>query len=45
MTAPRFTLRALEPGETLFRMSAGAALGKNGALRPEAQPVALVVAP
>ena len=41
----RFTLRALAPGETLFRMSAGAALGKAGALRPEADPVTLTVAP
>jgi len=41
----RFTLRALAPGETLFRMSAGAALGKSGTLRPEADAVTLTVAP
>jgi general secretion pathway protein D len=41
----RFTVRALVPGQTLFRLSAGAGLGKNGALRPEANAVALSVAP
>lgn len=41
----RLTLRALAPGDTLVRMSAGAALGKNGALRPEAAAVALTVVP
>jgi general secretion pathway protein D len=41
----RFTVRALAPGTTLFRMSAGAGLGKNGALRPEADGIALSVAP
>ncbi len=41
----RFTVRALAPGTTLFRMSAGAGLGKTGALRPEADAVALSVAP
>ncbi len=41
----RFTLRALAPGETLVRMSAGAALGKNGALRPQADAVPLTVVP
>ncbi len=41
----RFTVRGLAPGKTLFRMSAGAGLGKNGALRPEADAVALSVAP
>jgi hypothetical protein len=41
----RFTFRALAPGETLVRLSAGTALGKNGALRPEADAVALTVAP
>ncbi|HYN44033.1 MAG TPA: secretin N-terminal domain-containing protein [Thermoanaerobaculia bacterium] len=41
----RFTVRALAPGKTLFRMSAGAGYGKTGALRPEADAVALSVAP
>lgn len=41
----RFTLRALAPGETLLRMSAGAALGRAGVLRPEAEAVVLSVAP
>jgi general secretion pathway protein D len=41
----RFAVRALAPGTTLFRISAGAGLGKNGALRPEADGVALSVAP
>lgn len=41
----RFTVRALAPGTTLFRMSAGAGLGKTGAFRPEANGVALSVAP
>ncbi len=41
----RFTVRALVPGKTLFRLSAGAGLGKNGALRPEANAVAFSVAP
>lgn len=41
----RFTLRALAPGETLFRVSAGAGLGRDGALRPQANAVALEVAP
>lgn len=41
----RFTVRALAPGETLVRMSAGAGYGKTGALRPEANAVALSVAP
>jgi general secretion pathway protein D len=41
----RFTVRALAPGTTLFRLSAGAGLGKTGALRPEADGVALSVAP
>ncbi len=41
----RFTVRALVPGKTLFRLSAGTGLGKNGALRPEATAVALSVAP
>ena len=41
----RFTVRALAPGKTLFRMSAGAGYGKTGALRPEADGVALSVAP
>ncbi|MBK8596355.1 MAG: hypothetical protein IPN83_12395 [Holophagales bacterium] len=41
----RFTVRALAPGKTLFRMSAGAGFGKNGALRPEAAGVGLSVAP
>jgi general secretion pathway protein D len=41
----RFTVRALAPGKTLIRMSAGAGLGKNGPLRPEADGVALSVAP
>jgi general secretion pathway protein D len=39
----RFTLRALAPGEALVRVSAGAGLGKNGPLRPEANAVPLVV--
>ena len=41
----RFTVRALAPGTTLFRMSAGAGLGKNGALRPVADGIALSVTP
>lgn len=41
----RFTVRALAPGTTLFRMSAGAGFGKSGALRPEAAGVGLSVAP
>ena len=41
----RFTVRGLAPGKTLLRMSAGAGFGKNGALRPEAEGVALSVAP
>ena len=41
----RFTLRALAPGKTLFRVSAGAGLGKAGALRPQANPVSLEVGP
>lgn len=41
----RFTVRALAPGKTLFRMSAGAGYGKTGALRPEADAVTLSVAP
>ena len=41
----RFTVRALAPGQTLFRMSAGAGYGKTGALRPEADAVTLSVAP
>jgi hypothetical protein len=41
----RLTLRALAPGETVLRMSAGAGLGKTGALRPEANAVTLSVAP
>jgi general secretion pathway protein D len=41
----RLTFRALAPGETLVRVSAGTALGKNGALRPEADAVALTVVP
>lgn len=39
----RFTLRAIAPGEALVRVSAGAGLGKSGALRPEANAVPLVV--
>ncbi|MHB8800326.1 MAG: secretin N-terminal domain-containing protein [Thermoanaerobaculia bacterium] len=39
----RFTLRALAPGEALVRVSAGAGLGKNGPLRPEANAVPLTV--
>ena len=41
----RFTVRALAPGETLFRLAAGAGLGKAGPLRPEADAVLLTVAP
>jgi general secretion pathway protein D len=41
----RFTVRALAPGQTLVRMSAGAGFGKTGALRPEANAVTLSVAP
>lgn len=41
----RFTVRALAPGQTLVRMSAGAGYGKTGALRPEANAVTLSVAP
>ena len=41
----RFAVRALAPGQTLFRISAGAGFGKNGALRPEAAGVGLSVAP
>ncbi len=38
-------MRALAPGRTLFRVSAGAGLGKSGPLRPQADAVALEVAP
>lgn len=41
----RFAVRALAPGQTLVRMSAGAGYGKTGALRPEANAVTLSVAP
>jgi general secretion pathway protein D len=41
----RFTVRALAPGRTVFRMSAGAALGKSGSLRPEVEGVSLSVVP
>jgi general secretion pathway protein D len=41
----RFTVRALAPGQALFRISAGTGLGKNGSLRPGADPVALSVVP
>jgi general secretion pathway protein D len=41
----RFTVRAVAAGETLFRLAAGAGLGKTGPLRPEADAVVLSVAP
>ena len=41
----RLAFRGVAPGKTLVRVSAGAGLGKNGALRPEADAVALTVAP
>ena len=41
----RFTVRALAPGTALFRVSAGAGLGKAGALRPRAEAAALTVVP
>jgi general secretion pathway protein D len=41
----RLTVRALTPGQTLFRLSAGGGLGKTGPLRPEADGVSLTVAP
>jgi general secretion pathway protein D len=41
----RFTVRALAPGQALFRISAGTGLGKTGSLRPGADPVALSVVP
>ena len=41
----RLSFRGVGAGRTLVRVSAGAGLGKNGALRPEADAVALTVAP
>ena len=41
----RIALRGVAPGKTLVRVSAGAGLGKNGPLRPEAGAVALSVTP
>ena len=41
----RFTVRALAPGKTLFRLSAAAGYGKTGPLRPEANAVTLSVEP
>lgn len=41
----RFTVHALAPGKTLFRLSSGGGLGKTGPLRPEAAASPLSVVP